>query len=133
LELNENFQAKLGWLVGNLYSRVGTVDWVPNNIDQPAFNKMVNNQIKAFFQVLPNLSEVQKLLEKNHTPEAIELMNNDELLGIIRSIKVPNRKEKILVRLEEIINESMSLKQDYNIKKLLSKISSDATFTSLTK
>lgn len=94
LELDENFQAKLGWLVGNLYSRVGTVDWVPNNIDQPAFNKMVKNQIKAFFQVLPNLSEIQKLLEKDHTSEAIEAMSNEELLKIIRNVKVPNRKEK---------------------------------------
>jgi len=133
LELDENFQAKLGWLVGNLYSRVGTVDWVPNNIDQPAFNKMVNNQIKAFFQVLPNLSEIQKLLEKDHSSEAIEAMSNEELLKIIRNVKVPNRKEKILLRLEALITESMALKDGYNLQKLLSKINSDPTFTSLTK
>src|SRR4051794_9957527 len=30
LELKDEFKAKLGWLVGNLYSRVGTEDWVPN-------------------------------------------------------------------------------------------------------
>ena len=29
LSLKEIFQAKLGWLVGNMYSRVGTEDWVP--------------------------------------------------------------------------------------------------------
>lgn len=35
LELRENFRAKLGWLVGNLYSRVGTEDYVPGAIPDP--------------------------------------------------------------------------------------------------
>src|ERR1041385_7046579 len=29
LQLSESFQHKLGWLTGNLYSRVGTSDWTP--------------------------------------------------------------------------------------------------------
>lgn len=29
LELKENFRAKLGWMVGNIYSRVGTEDFAP--------------------------------------------------------------------------------------------------------
>lgn len=30
IELESNFQSKLGWLVGNLYSRVGTADQIPH-------------------------------------------------------------------------------------------------------
>lgn len=33
IELESNFQSKLGWLVGNLYSRVGTEDFVPGCFD----------------------------------------------------------------------------------------------------
>ncbi len=36
IELSSNFQSKLGWLVGNLYSRVGTEDFVPACFDTPA-------------------------------------------------------------------------------------------------
>jgi hypothetical protein len=32
LQLNDTFQAKLGWLVGQLYSRVGTQDWEPADV-----------------------------------------------------------------------------------------------------
>jgi hypothetical protein len=32
LSLDSNFQAKLGWHIGNIYSRVGTEDWVPTKI-----------------------------------------------------------------------------------------------------
>lgn len=41
LELSENFQSKLGWLVGNLYSRVGTQDYVPGAVpDNNAYLKV---------------------------------------------------------------------------------------------
>ena len=45
LELNENFRAKLGWLVGNLYSRVGTEDFVPGAIPD-------NNQYEQYLSEL---------------------------------------------------------------------------------
>lgn len=32
LSLTEGFQAKLGWMAGNLYARVGTEDWVPGAV-----------------------------------------------------------------------------------------------------
>lgn len=33
IQLNDAFQAKLGWLVGQLYSRVGTQDWPPDVVN----------------------------------------------------------------------------------------------------
>lgn len=46
LELRENFTAKLGWLVGNLYSRVGTEDYVPGAIPDPkTFEKHVDERM----------------------------------------------------------------------------------------
>lgn len=60
-------------------------------------------------------------------------MSNEELLKIIRNVKVPNRKEKILLRLADLITESKALKEGYDLQKLLSQIKRDPTFTSLTK
>lgn len=37
--LTENFRAKLGWVVGNLYSRVGTEDYVPGAMPDEATYK----------------------------------------------------------------------------------------------
>ena len=37
LTLNEEFRAKLGWLVGNIYSRVATRDW-----EKQAINTLIN-------------------------------------------------------------------------------------------
>jgi hypothetical protein len=41
LQLSESFQHKLGYLVGNLYSRVGTEDWVPDHVDAERFEERV--------------------------------------------------------------------------------------------
>lgn len=49
LELNENFRAKLGWLVGNLYSRIGTEDYVPGAIpDLKTYDDYVEERIKDY-------------------------------------------------------------------------------------
>ena len=47
LELKENFRAKLGWMVGNLYSRVGTEDYVPAALpDKNDFNQLIEDTLK---------------------------------------------------------------------------------------
>lgn len=133
LELDENFQAKLGWLVGNLYSRVGTEDWVPNTLDQSKFNKMVSDQVKTYFKIVPNLNEIQNILEEKYTDEQLESLSVDDLIDQIKKIKVPNRKEKVLSKIEEIIFDSNALQDGYDIKKLITRISNDASITSFLK
>ena len=43
LALREGFRAKLGWLIGNMYSRVGTCDWVPEAMSQDSFSEKVRH------------------------------------------------------------------------------------------
>lgn len=54
VELKENFRAKLGWLVGNLYSRVGTEDYVPSAIpDKSSYDAFVNDMIGRYVAWVP--------------------------------------------------------------------------------
>jgi len=54
LELRDNFTAKLGWLVGNLYSRVGTEDYVPGAIPDPkSFEQHVEQRIENHVAWIP--------------------------------------------------------------------------------
>lgn len=47
LQLDQVFQSKLGWKIGNLYSRVGTPDYVPAVLNQQEFNELVNNLVDS--------------------------------------------------------------------------------------
>lgn len=54
LELKENFRAKLGWLVGNLYSRVGTEDYVPGAIlDEKEYQRYVDEKMNTYVGWIP--------------------------------------------------------------------------------
>jgi len=54
LELDENFRAKLGWLVGNLYSRVGTNDYVPYAIpDIGTYDNFIKDLMDSYVVWIP--------------------------------------------------------------------------------
>lgn len=55
IELKENFRAKLGWLVGNIYSRVGTEDFVPSAIpSNDELTKYIDNILNKHIGWIPN-------------------------------------------------------------------------------
>lgn len=45
IQLNESFQAKLGWAVGNIYSRVGTEDWGEKELKDRIEELMVSSTV----------------------------------------------------------------------------------------
>lgn len=100
LELNENFRAKLGWLVGNLYSRVGTEDYVPGAIPNPqAYEEYVNellngyvawvssNDFSKFRKQASNASELKEIEQKIETER--ERARESQLNSIASAIAKP--------------------------------------------
>ena len=62
IELTDEFKAKLGWLVGNMYSRVGTADW--EGIMSPQARKdMLNNDLNSMC-VIGNKEQLKQLKER---------------------------------------------------------------------
>lgn len=75
LELSENFRAKLGWLVGNLYSRVGTQDYVPGAIpDTKSYEVYVNNLMNNYVAWVPmsDFGSFQKQAKRKLTLDEIQ-------------------------------------------------------------
>jgi hypothetical protein len=50
LSLSESFRAKLGWMIGNVYSRIGTEDWVPGTLTKNAFKTKIKNTLEELSQ-----------------------------------------------------------------------------------
>lgn len=72
LELDENFRAKLGWLVGNLYSRIGTEDYVPGAIpDMKAYEEFVEERAKEFVVWVPE-TDFQSFMKKAKTAASFD-------------------------------------------------------------
>ena len=100
LELSENFRAKLGWLVGNLYSRVGTEDYVPGAIpDASAYEEYINELLNRYVAWVPSgdFSKFRKSAKNANTVDEIqqqieadcERVRESKLNGIVAAIAKP--------------------------------------------
>lgn len=131
LQLTEPFQHKLGWLTGNMYSRVGTDDWVPDHSIDDVFNDMIAAVLKD--AVVWVATERRKaLLRKLKAIPATELTMDrahDEYEKLVAEIKP--KKDVLLQRLSVLMTEvgigSTEAKQLYN------RVRSDADIAKLIK
>lgn len=65
-QLREVFQAKLGWLVGEMYSRVGTPDWVPTQLTKEQFEELLEEMLEGMTIWVPQ-GALQKLRVEQET------------------------------------------------------------------
>lgn len=77
LQLTESFQHKLGHLVGKMYSRVGTEDWVPQHASEADFGARTRGLVGNLVAWLDKdihrkvLRELEKLEDKERTTEKL--------------------------------------------------------------
>lgn len=130
LSLNEAFRAKLGWLVGNLYSRVGTEDWVPGKV---ATDKELGGIIDATLDGwISWVDEKQLKAAKKSAPELDEVDRAELRLHIDNTV-VKARKEKCLDRVVTVLGELAVVENDDDRDKIRKRLQNDPIFSQLTK
>jgi len=100
LQLTDTFQAKLGWLVGQMYSRVGTRDW-----DSVELKKKVKGILNDDAAIWVDDDKLKALESGQHfIDSAIKKSRAD----IARAIKaIPVRKKQILDQVEDVITGAL--------------------------
>lgn len=136
LQLAEEFKAKLGWLVGNLYSRVGTMDWTPDYKTKEEFNNIVGEILDRKFRWLD--SEIVNYFKKQIEREHIDISSLEpaEILELAHKIEIPTKEDKkkaVLNNIKRILLKSSVLAEGVDVDKLLNKIEYDAVFLSSIK
>lgn len=132
-ELREDFRAKLGWMVGNMYSRVGTEDWVPNTLTKADFNKKIfqimdSNLLWLDKRIIQKLEETIIYLKDEYCIET----TRDFLNFLIKNTPVKENKEIFSVQLKDIISKN-TLLTDREIQELMMKITTDPIIKKLVK
>lgn len=126
LQLTDTFQAKLGWLVGQMYSRVGTQD-----MDQEKAIKKISESLKSVAlwvddaKIRAIVSKFSELSQNN--PE--RTMSDAEISATIRSI--PSVKDLVIARASEVLRDALGSGHDATAKKISSRLASDAALTKL--
>jgi hypothetical protein len=97
MSLTEGFQAKLGWMVGNLYSRVGTEDWVPGAYAKP---KEFRSHIDLLLDSVCTWIDPEQLTEakrtSTHDPARITAARRRALLTHIKRTQVLGSRERAI-------------------------------------
>jgi hypothetical protein len=100
--LSKEFQAKLGWMVGNLFSRIGVRDWKEMQDSESKEKSIINNCLK-FTRVSPIWLDKRiygKIIEEYNNFEKLPTTEQDR---IIKDFLPPPPKDKIL----EIITKTI--------------------------
>jgi hypothetical protein len=130
-QLNEEFGLKLGWLVGNMYSRVGTKEWDQYYGNGKAI-KETRTILKDLFITLPQEKIKQGEAELGNLKELKQYSPDEIYDHIIKTKLIPkttqfkDRAKEVLVEKYSTINKKVrnkiveELSQDAVIRKILS-------------
>jgi len=102
LELSDEFKAKVGWLVGNIYSRVGTADW--NGIlDAKQRKEMLSKELcdHCVIGEKSQIREFKKKIESNLE----EITSKDKAIEFISSCKIETKYDKVISIFENVLKD----------------------------
>lgn len=128
MELSDEFKAKLGWLVGNMYSRVGTADWEGIMTAQER-KEMLNNDLES--KCIIGSKDQLKILKVELAKKSEMIHNHEEAASFVSDIYVQTKYEKAMSIIEEIFQTSSKKIPKEEKEILLNKIKSRTTLKTL--
>lgn len=128
LELSDEFKAKLGWLVGNIYSRVGTADW-ESIMSKKQRKEMLNSELEDHCIIAPK--EKITALKEKLILNADELQTEEAVIEFISNCHIDSQYDKAIKILGEIIASSGEVASEEGKEKLLNAIKSKLVFKAL--
>jgi hypothetical protein len=128
--LGTEFRNKLGWLVGNLYSRIGTEDWSEPQEREKELEKYIKQFLDGGEAMLnsPNWfpeSWVNAAKEKGIQLDTVQL---DDLPLVLKSCKPKEVKELAIEQVIRVIHEVLPDIDEANLSRLGKRLANDALF-----
>ncbi|RJP59052.1 MAG: hypothetical protein C4541_06915 [Candidatus Auribacter fodinae] len=131
LTLNDTFKAKLGWMLGNIYSRVGTDDWVPTHCTKADFK----NKKKEIVNIMGCKWVDDKKLEEAEKKHNDEILKQDtqKIRDFIDSVKILNRKEEAIRTFLDVLSTSVNSVEELKDPKIFRILTNNTTLNSILK
>ena len=128
LQLASEFQAKLGWLLGQLFSRVGTQDWEPNKLTQK-----IKGLLKDAAIWVPDatISHLEAEFARRREEDANTAMTAIEISRAVS--RAPTKKQAVLDQALKVIADVLGSHHETEIALLRKRLENDSSLTSLLK
>ena len=132
--LRPEFRSKLGWLVGNLYSRVGTEDWSEPPDRKKDLQKLVRECLDS--RDAPNgpvwIPESWVMAARDRGVQ-IEQIERAKLPDVLRTVKPPSPKEQIIEQTLCILKEVVPSTDDETLDRIRHRLGNDPVFAKATR
>lgn len=127
LALTESFQAKLGWLVGQMYSRIGTDDWPKEDL-----KGTIKSALEGVAVWVPDrkLGALRKKVKQWQQENPEGSLDDSVVSAILKN--VPGRKDQVVERLVQLLKDK-SLVNEADTLRLRNAINGDPELSSLLK
>jgi hypothetical protein len=122
--LVSEFQGKLGWLIGNLFSRIGTKDWEPKDLRLLLEDFLAKGSSPSKPRWVRRAS-VQKAKEGN---VGIAKLNIDQTVALLKTLEPQPPLDVAVERVASTIRELDGNVSDETVKRLTSRLKNDDTF-----
>jgi hypothetical protein len=128
LQLTDTFQAKLGWLVGQLYSRVGTEDWDTTDL-QRKISIILGDA--AIWVDENKLKYIEDSVAAEATAGDQRRLSPADVAKLVR--KAPTKKRLVLDRAKTVLQQALEGGDQGVIDKFMRRLENDEALTSLLK
>jgi hypothetical protein len=131
--LSSEFQNKLGWLVGNLFSRIGTQDWNDSPERKKEFESLVKNHLEAGELYQPIWVREPLVVAAKEKGIQLDRIPKQELVAILDANRAPSAKEAAADHALKVIKEVMSDISEEDLARIRNRLLNDALFSKVFK
>jgi hypothetical protein len=125
LELNNTFQAKLGWLVGQMYSRVGTQDWELKALNTKVRATLEDAAIWVEDAYERPLVQAFRRLQQAEGPDT-----EMTAVGVAQTISsIPTKKQLVMKEADRIIKAAVGADQAPLAEKIRKRLDNDTSLS----
>lgn len=128
--LNDVYQAKLGWRVGDMYSRVGTEDWVPRVESREDFAERISKLLDGACKW-----EDDKRLTQAKINLPADLMQNgvEAVRNHISDVKIPSTLEEMIEAVISQLRKLNKVENEQDATKIGNRLRNDPIIARLRK
>lgn len=131
--LQPSFRNKLGWLLGNLYSRIGTPDWSESESKQKELNRMIKDYIDDDEDDAPLWVPKMWLDSAMENGINIEGIPKSQIIEVLNKHKPPELREQAISHILRVIRESGIIEDDEALTRIGNRLRNDGPFTRVLK
>ena len=128
--LDPIFQNKLGWLVGNLYSRVATRAW--DEVQRKELDKMVDGALYGGSETLRPTwvsRDCVELAERNGV--VLESLQRGDIKAVLDRHKPIPPKEQAISHIKHVAKKMLPALTDEELNRLANRLRNDASFSQI--